>query len=91
MKLLRQADREERDGDQHDAEERVDRAHVRACRARVDREAQHEVRAVEEEEDEEQHELVLAPRPPDAPGARAQIEPVISVSAPKMTPWWIAT
>ena len=33
----------------------------------IDRVAQHEVRAVEEEENEEQHELVLAPRPPHAP------------------------
>ena len=65
--LLRQPDREERDRDQHDAEQRVDRAHVRARAPRLEREAQHEVRAVEEEEHEEQHELVLAPRPPHAP------------------------
>ena len=67
MKLLREPDREERDRDQHDAEERIDRAHARARHARLDREAEHEVRAVEEEQHEEEHELVLAPRPPDAP------------------------
>ena len=67
MKLLREPDREEADRDQHDAEERVHRAEVRALRAGVDREAEHEVRRVEEEEHEEEHELVLAPEPPVPP------------------------
>src|SRR5215210_165663 len=65
--VVREADREPADGDQDDAEERVDRAHVRARRPRVDRVAEHEVRRVEEEQDQERHELVRAPRPPDAP------------------------
>src|SRR5689334_1895058 len=64
---LRQADRQEADGDQDDAEERVDGAEVRALRAGLDGEAQHEVGGVEEEEDEEEDELVLAPEPPVPP------------------------
>src|SRR3954469_5473058 len=44
---LREADSEEADGHEDDAEERVHRAQVRALRAGVDREAQHEVRRVE--------------------------------------------
>ena len=89
--VVGEPDREEADRDQRDAEERVDRAHVRPRRPRVDREAQHEVGRVEQEQDEEEHELVGAPRPPDAPAIFAQIEPVTSVSAPKITPRWIAT
>ena len=63
-----EADGEEADGDQDDAEERVDGGHVRPPRAGLDRVAEHEVGRVEEEEDEEEHELALAPAPPDAPG-----------------------
>ena len=59
------------DRDQHDPEERVDRAHVRPRRPRLDRVAEHEVGRVEEEQDQERDELVRAPRPPDPPrGAR---------------------
>src|SRR5487761_425170 len=65
---LRNADGEEADGDEHDAEERVDGGEVRALRSRVDREAQHEVGTVEEEKDEEEHELVFPPEPPVPPG-----------------------
>src|SRR5438046_1655075 len=65
---LREPDRGEADRNQDDAEERVHRAQVRALRAGIDREAEHEVRAVEEKEDEEQDKLVLAPDPPAPPG-----------------------
>ena len=65
--VLGEPDREEAHRDQDDAEERVDGAEVRPRRPVLDREPEHEVRAVEEKEDEEEHELVLAPEPPVAP------------------------
>src|SRR5581483_6291103 len=65
--VLREPDRGKADGDEHDAEERVHRAQVCPLRAGLEREAEHEVRAVEEEEDKEEHELVLAPQPPMTP------------------------
>src|SRR4029450_13250410 len=40
---------------------------ARAPRAFLDREAEHEVRGIEEEQDEEEHQLVRVPGPPDAP------------------------
>src|SRR5436190_7165885 len=66
--LVRKADREEADRDQDHSEERVDGAHIRPRRARLDRVTEHEVGAVEEKEDEKEHELALAPEPPVAPG-----------------------
>src|SRR5207302_9375554 len=65
--LLGEPDREEADRYQDDAEQRVDGAEVRALRSRVDREAKHEIRGIEEEEHEEENELVLAPQPPVTP------------------------
>ena len=65
--VLGEPDREEADRDQRDAEERVDRRDVRAARPFLDREAEHEVGRVEEEEDEEEDELVRVPDPPVAP------------------------
>src|SRR5262245_37769599 len=60
-------DREEAHRDERNAEEGVDRRRARPAWAVLEREPQHEVRAVEEEEHEEEHELVRAPRPPDTP------------------------
>src|SRR6266511_5276231 len=65
--VAREPDREEADGDQHDAEDRVHGGEVRPPRARLDGEPQHEIRRVEKEEDEEQHELLRAPEPPMTP------------------------
>src|SRR5437868_13759610 len=65
--LLREPDRGEADRDEDNTEEGIHRTQSRALRPRVDREAEHEIRAVEEVEDEEQHELVLAPDPPVPP------------------------
>ena len=87
--VARQPDREEADGDQRDAEECVDGADPLPPGAVLDREAEHEVGAVEEEEDEEEDELVRAPAPPHPHDALAQIDPVIRVRAPKIVPWWI--
>ena len=58
----------------------------------LDRVAEHEVGAVEEEEDQEEHELVVTPDPPDTPGdPRPDRAGGQGVSVPKITPWWIAT
>src|SRR5207248_10873193 len=66
--VVREPDGHEADRDQRDAEERVHGREVRATRTGFHREAEHEVRGVEEEEDEEEDELVGAPDPPVAPG-----------------------
>jgi hypothetical protein len=55
----RDADREERDRDQHHAEECVDGAHVLALQPGLNGVAEHEVGRVEEEEDQEEHQLVV--------------------------------
>ena len=91
MMLREMPDREERDRDQHDAEERVDGAHVLARRPRLDRVAEHEVGAVEEEEDRKSTSWSSDQTHQTPQEIRAQIEPVTSVSVPKITPWWIAT
>ena len=63
-----------------------------APRAWVGRVAEHEVRRVEEEQDEEENELPLAPAPPGPHDVLAQIEPVMSVEQSEdRPPWWIAT
>src|SRR5262249_47664413 len=64
---LREPDRRKADRDEDNAEERIHRAQIRPLRAGIDGEPEHEVRAVEEVEDEEEHELVLAPEPPVSP------------------------
>src|SRR5207247_3434607 len=63
----RQADREDAHWHERDAEQRVDGAEVCPARSWWNREAQHEVRRVEEEQHEEENELVLMPFPPVAP------------------------
>jgi hypothetical protein len=50
-----------------DPEQRIDRGEALPPRALVDRVAQHEVRAVEEEHEQERVQLLVAPVPPDAP------------------------
>jgi hypothetical protein len=65
--LVGEANGEEADRDQDDAEQRVDGAEVGPVRPGLDRVAEHEVRRVEEEEHEEQHQLALAPQPPVPP------------------------
>ena len=65
-------------------------AYTAEMRARAgsfrEREAQHEVRRVEEEQDQEEHEL-RSPQLHQTPhDVFAQIEPVTSVSVPKIVP-----
>src|SRR5207302_3769776 len=65
--VLREVDCEPADGNQDDPEDRIDRSDVLTPRPRLDRVPQHEIRRIEEEEDEEEHELVRAPDPPVSP------------------------
>src|SRR6059058_5560185 len=64
---LGQPNREDADRHEGDAEERVDGTEIRAPRPSRDREAQHEVRGVKEEQHEKENELIFVPFPPMAP------------------------
>ena len=66
--VLAQVHRQHRDRDQADAEQCVDGGVAGSPLARLDREAEHEVGAVEEEDDQEAVQLGGAPVPPGAPG-----------------------
>src|SRR5439155_10696002 len=72
---LRQADRKDADRDQRDTEQRVNGAEIRALRTGGKREAEHEVSAIEQEQNEEEDELVFTPHPPVPPAVARPYRP----------------